>query len=134
MDKKLISIGEAAGILGVCLDTLREWEKEGKITSIKTLGNHRRYRREDIDSIVTGDISEKNKRVKSCVELWSKVQGKSGTYLEIKSDVAELVVPILLGEVTHYQSVIGEMAACQKEIDFLDKRIVVLEAMEKSEQ
>lgn len=41
--KKMVSIGKAADMLGVCLDTLREWDKEGKIVPVKTPGNHRRY-------------------------------------------------------------------------------------------
>lgn len=38
-----LSISEAAYILGVSTDTLRRWEKEGKITSCRTEGGHRRY-------------------------------------------------------------------------------------------
>lgn len=38
-----ISIGKAAKILGVTRETLRRWEKEGKIQSEKTLKGHRRY-------------------------------------------------------------------------------------------
>lgn len=38
-----ISVNEAASVLGVHPDTLRRWEKEGKITSERTEGGHRRY-------------------------------------------------------------------------------------------
>jgi len=38
-----ISIGKAAKILGVSKETLRRWEKEGKITVFRTPQNHRRY-------------------------------------------------------------------------------------------
>ena len=47
--KKMVSIGKAADMLGVCLDTLREWDKEGKIVPVKTPGNHRRYLVSDIE-------------------------------------------------------------------------------------
>lgn len=43
-----ISIGKAANILGVSKQTLRRWEKEGKIKVFRTPQNHRRY---DISSI-----------------------------------------------------------------------------------
>ncbi len=43
-----LSISEAAYILGVSTDTLRRWEKEGKITSSRTEGGHRRYDLTDI--------------------------------------------------------------------------------------
>lgn len=39
----MISINEAAELLGVTPKTLRLWEKEGKIKSIRTEGGHRRY-------------------------------------------------------------------------------------------
>jgi putative resolvase len=38
-----ISIRKAAESLGVSVDTLRRWEKEGKIKSERTQGGHRRY-------------------------------------------------------------------------------------------
>lgn len=43
-----ISIGKAAKLLGVSRDTLRRWEKEGKITSQRTLNGHRRYSQSEI--------------------------------------------------------------------------------------
>ena len=38
-----VSIGVAAEELGVAIETLRRWEKAGKITSERTKGGHRRY-------------------------------------------------------------------------------------------
>ncbi|TSC66665.1 MAG: hypothetical protein CEO21_134, partial [Microgenomates group bacterium Gr01-1014_80] len=39
----LVKIGDAARILGVSIDTLRRWEKAGKITPIRTPGGTRLY-------------------------------------------------------------------------------------------
>lgn len=39
----LVGIKEAAKLLGVSAKTLRRWESQRKITSERTLGNHRRY-------------------------------------------------------------------------------------------
>ena len=40
----MLSIGEAAALLGVCTGTLRRLEREGKIAApLRTLGGHRRY-------------------------------------------------------------------------------------------
>lgn len=39
----LLSISDMASILGVTPKTVRLWEKEGKISSIKTEGGHRRF-------------------------------------------------------------------------------------------
>lgn len=51
-ETKLLSIGKTADILGVHIDTLREWDKEGKLIPVKTFGNHRRYKMSDIDSFI----------------------------------------------------------------------------------
>jgi len=39
----LLSISEASDKLGITIGTLREWEREGKITPARTPGHHRRY-------------------------------------------------------------------------------------------
>lgn len=50
MDKGLVSISQAAKLLGVSIDTLRRWDSNGKFSSvrIKPRGN-RYYRASDID-------------------------------------------------------------------------------------
>src|SRR3989338_3459108 len=49
MSEELISIGEAASILGVSIDTLRRWDQSGKLSSIKSEGGHRNYYRSQIE-------------------------------------------------------------------------------------
>lgn len=46
---KLISIGDAARLLDVSIDTLRRWDKSGKLKAARTSGGHRIYRRHDIE-------------------------------------------------------------------------------------
>jgi excisionase family DNA binding protein len=41
--EKFVSIGKAAKILGVSMVTLRRWDEDGKLVSVKTEGGHRRY-------------------------------------------------------------------------------------------
>lgn len=41
---RLISIGELAELKAVSVDTIRRWEREGKIKSVRTDGGHRRYK------------------------------------------------------------------------------------------
>ena len=38
-----VGINEAAKSIGVSVDSLRRWERKGKITSERTIGGHRRY-------------------------------------------------------------------------------------------
>jgi len=49
-DKNLITIGEAAELLGVTVTTLRRWDESSRLLSVrKKTGGHRYYRKEDID-------------------------------------------------------------------------------------
>lgn len=45
---RYLTIAEAAAIKGVSPDTLRRWEKEGKISSVRTEGGHRRFLASDL--------------------------------------------------------------------------------------
>ena len=50
--KKYISIKEAAKIVGVSDQSLRNWERLGYVVPKKTPGGHRRYTSSDLDSIL----------------------------------------------------------------------------------
>lgn len=43
MGESMLSIGEAAKLIGVCENTLRDWDIERKFRAERTPGNHRRY-------------------------------------------------------------------------------------------
>jgi excisionase family DNA binding protein len=58
---KLLSIGKTAEVLGVHIDTLREWDKEGKLVPVKTFGGHRRYKLSDIHQFC-GELKEQEKK------------------------------------------------------------------------
>lgn len=57
----MYTVREAAELLGVATSTLRRWETENKIKSIRTKGGHRRYTIEELSKIK--EIKPKNKRV-----------------------------------------------------------------------
>ena len=57
MQNKLISIGEAAKVLGVSIDTLRRWDLAGRLQSTRSNPrSHRYYRQSDIDEYLQ-DVS-----------------------------------------------------------------------------
>jgi len=47
-----ISINKASEQVGVSINTLRRWEKEGKITSERTKGGHRRYDNNSLSGVI----------------------------------------------------------------------------------
>lgn len=51
----MLTIKEASEFLGVSVPTMRRWEKEGRITSYRTNGNHRRYDNTDLVRIKCKD-------------------------------------------------------------------------------
>jgi excisionase family DNA binding protein len=61
MDKSL-SPRDAAEKLGITPDTLRRWEREGLIQCERTPGGQRRYREEDISSMLDGSPFEPSRR------------------------------------------------------------------------
>ncbi len=58
----MYSISKAAKILGVSIPTLRRWEKKGKLFSLRSFGNHRRYPHLIIDKYINGEPMPKNKK------------------------------------------------------------------------
>ena len=48
---RILPIEEASAILGVSPQTLRNWEKDGRLVSERTAGGHRRYSEETIDRL-----------------------------------------------------------------------------------
>jgi len=44
----LLSVTEAAQLLGVSTKTIRRWENEGRIKTTRTQGNHRRFSVSDL--------------------------------------------------------------------------------------
>ena len=57
--EKLIGIVEAAKMLDVCKESLRQWDREGKLIALKTAGGHRRYRISDLEKFM-----ENNNQIK----------------------------------------------------------------------
>lgn len=47
----LLSIGEAAEYLGTSVDTLRRWDKKGKVETYRSPGGHRYFKRSDLDEL-----------------------------------------------------------------------------------
>ena len=57
---ELLTIKQAAEYLNVSVDTLRLWDKSGKLISLKTTGGHRRYNKETLNQYI-GIIEEDSK-------------------------------------------------------------------------
>lgn len=52
MNEEYLSIGKAAKLIGVSTQSLKNWEKAGRITSLRTPAGHRRYLRSDVEALL----------------------------------------------------------------------------------
>jgi excisionase family DNA binding protein len=55
VEDRLYSIGKVAKMMGCSVATLRRWEKEGKIRSVRTPGGHRKFPKEILERLLGGD-------------------------------------------------------------------------------
>jgi len=53
-DPEWLTAGQAARFLGVAQSTIRRWSDQGRVPTFYTPGGHRRYRRVDLDTLVSG--------------------------------------------------------------------------------
>ena len=68
---KLLTIKQASEYLNVSQDTLRKWDKSGKLNSLTTTGGHRRYLQKDLDNFI-GIINDKSEDI-NIVAIYSRV-------------------------------------------------------------
>jgi len=58
----MYSIGIAAQFLGVCVKTVRRWEKRKKISCFRTKGGHRRFTIQELERALTSTAIEESAR------------------------------------------------------------------------
>lgn len=56
----LLTPSEVATLFRVDPKTVTRWAKAGKLTSIRTLGGHRRYRESEVRSLLDGNTATAN--------------------------------------------------------------------------
>jgi len=69
----MLSIGDASEYLNVSIDTLRRWEKKGRIVALRSPGGHRYFKKAELDKVFGTKYSrvEKTKayRIKPKIEV-----------------------------------------------------------------
>ncbi len=74
MDEQFVSIGKAAKMLGMSIEGLRKWEREGRLIPVRTVTNHRRYRVADLHALMHQDAPDMDKDTR-CL-LYARVSTK----------------------------------------------------------
>lgn len=57
-EEELLTPSEVAKLFRVDPKTVTRWAKAGKLSSIRTLGGHRRYRAAEVHSLLSGQATE----------------------------------------------------------------------------
>jgi molybdopterin-binding protein len=84
-------IGEAAAMLGVRVETLRRWEREGKLTTTRTAGGQRLVPASEVARLLS------NRRERPRVTSASVRNRFPGVVTEVKRDRLAATVEILAG-------------------------------------
>lgn len=58
--REYLRVGDAAKLLGVCVQTLRNWDKNGKLKPYRhTMSSYRLYKKEDLIKLLEEAMSDK---------------------------------------------------------------------------
>jgi excisionase family DNA binding protein len=49
---RLLTVSEVAELFGVSAKTVSRWAREGRISSVRTLGGHRRFRESQVQALL----------------------------------------------------------------------------------
>ena len=60
-EQALLTPAEVAAMFRVDPKTVTRWAKAGKLSSIRTLGGHRRYRESEVRELLTGMVPEQRR-------------------------------------------------------------------------
>ena len=52
MNSKLLTIKQAAEMLGITTQTMRRWDENGRFSSIRGKNNYRYYKKDDIENFI----------------------------------------------------------------------------------
>jgi len=50
--EEYLAVSEAAALIGVSVDTLRRWKRDGRIKAVRTPTGHRRFKRSDVEALL----------------------------------------------------------------------------------
>ena len=80
MNSKLLTLQQTSDILGITKKTLRIWDDNGKLISIRTVGGHRRYKEDDVLSFLnkSNDGSETTNIIATYSRVSSHEQKSKG--------------------------------------------------------
>lgn len=112
MQEEMLSIGEAAKLMNVCENTLRDWDVEGKFEALRTAGGHRRYSLKQIREYLEENQPKKESGIFPFRSEMSKKVDKWSDWLdELTEEKERRNLAILLDNCSNY-------IECARKFDF----------------
>jgi len=94
-EKKWFAVSEAAKYLGVSPDTLRRWEKAGKIPApTRTAGGARRYSKDLLEEILSG--GKKEEKGSGVKEKTQRPLGKKPLLVSLVTAIIVLIITLAI--------------------------------------
>jgi len=87
MIDNLLTIKEVSEILRVSVRTLERWDDAGKLPAIKTVGGHRRFKQEDIDTFLGNESDKPEKTIYKHFNGLDSVSKRLNAYIITKDSV-----------------------------------------------
>lgn len=94
-DNKWLAIGDASKYLGVSRDTLRRWERKGKIKAVRSPTNRRYYTKKQLDELMAGKVREQKKEKGEGTQVSTKRRGRRILKLIIVAGLSFLIAAFI---------------------------------------
>ena len=93
--KEYLTLSEASELIGKSKETLRRWDREGKLNAVREpMSNYRVYRKSDVQTLFSDFLSEGAKEVisnyvnqKMNIQCWNYLRGLVDWQLEWRRQV-----------------------------------------------
>lgn len=93
----MYSIGIVAELLGVCIKTLRRWDKNNQIRCVRTPGGHRRFPVKEIQRFLTG--KKEHSKVKTPLSNKCALYGRVSSHKQNKRGDLERQIDVMKAHV-----------------------------------
>ena len=123
MSKRLLTQKQACEYLNISRSTILRWETEGVINPIKTIGGHRRYKIEELDSWVGKEIDSDSKNYLIYARVSTKKQEESGNLDRQANRLMEYAITNKYNIISLYKEVASGINENRKELMNLLKEI-----------
>lgn len=87
-----LSIGKASEYLGISIDTLRRWEKKGRVNAYRSPGGHRYFEKSDLDNLFGKKYSRESKPEAKVIQEEKSIEAEVVTEPQTQEPEAPITI------------------------------------------